>query len=22
MALTPEQISCRQQLVAMGDFNA
>lgn len=21
MALTPEQISCRQQLVAMGDFN-
>ena len=22
MALTPEQISCRQQLVATGDFNA
>ncbi len=22
MALTPEQISCRQQLVAKGDFNA
>ncbi|HBZ6146282.1 TPA: korC [Salmonella enterica subsp. enterica serovar Derby] len=22
MALTPEQISCRQQIVAMGDFNA